>query len=268
MDLEALRKKKLFCLDMDGTIYLDCTIFDGTLDLLKKVRARGGKILYLTNNSSKGVDTYVEKLSRIGIPALADDFITSTDATVAYIRKNCPDTLFYVCGTASFVRQLRAEGVRVVTEYTEEADGVITSNDTEINFEKMVAVSKILTLRPDSIYLATNPDPACPASFGYVPDCGSFTVGFFNATGRMPLFIGKPQPEMLLTAMDKFGYRKEETVMVGDMLGTDILAGNNAGVDSILLFSGGTSHEKAAASEIKPTYAFENIRELCDALGE
>lgn len=266
MKSELLADKKLFLMDMDGTIYLDETLFPGTQDFLSRVRARGGRALFVTNNSSKSVDAYVEKLCRIGIPATPQDFVTSTDATVDYVRKHHPDTLFYAMGTHSFVRQLRAGGVRVVTRYTPRASGVITSNDTELTFRKLSDVSRILTERADAVYLATNPDPACPASFGFVPDCGSFSVGFHNATGRDPVFLGKPQPQMLFSAMERTGFSAEQTVMVGDMLHTDIEAGNNAGVCSVLLFSGGTTRAMYENSAIRATCTFENIRELADAL--
>ncbi len=262
-DMEKLKKVRLFCLDMDGTIYLDNDLFDGTLDFLAYVKKIGGKALFLTNNSSKGIDKYVEKMARIGISATAEDFITSTDATILYIKENYPEILFYAMGTESFVRQLVAAGLRVTTEIGDDFDkigGVLISNDTELTFKKLDDVSRLLTR--GAIYLATNPDPACPTAYGYVPDCGSFAQGFFNATGKMPHYIGKPEPTMIEMAMKKYGYKKDETAMVGDMLKTDILAGNNAGVSSILVLSGGTDEEKLAASEIRPLYVFKNIRSL------
>ena len=265
-DMEKLKQIRLFCLDMDGTIYLDNDLFDGTLDFLAYVKRIGGKALFLTNNSSKGIDKYIEKMARIGIETTAEDFITSTDATILYIKEKHPDVLFYVMGTASFVSQLEAAGLCVTTdiERFDEIGGVLISNDIEITFKKMDDVSRLLTR--GAIYLATNPDPACPTAYGYVPDCGSFAQGFFNATGKMPHYIGKPEPTMIEMAMKKYGYQKSETAMVGDMLKTDILAGNNAGVSSILVLSGGTDKEKLAASEIRPTYVFENIRALLSEL--
>ncbi len=264
--VENLKQIRLFCLDMDGTIYLDNDLFDGTLDFLAYVKRIGGKALFLTNNSSKGIDKYIEKMARIGIEATAEDFITSTDATVLYIKEKYPEILFYAMGTESFVRQLLDAGLSVTTDISrfDEIGGVLISNDIELTFKKLDDVSRLLTR--GAIYLATNPDPACPTAYGYVPDCGSFAQGFFNATGKMPHYIGKPEPTMIEMAMKKFGYKASETAMVGDMLKTDILAGNNAGVSSILVLSGGTDEEKLAASDIRPTYVFKNIRALLDAL--
>lgn len=265
--MEKLKQIHLFCLDMDGTIYLDNDLFDGTLDFLAYVKSIGGKALFLTNNSSKGIDKYIEKMARIGISATAEDFITSTDATILYIKENHPNVLFYAMGTVSFVAQLREAGLKVTTEIGDDFDaigGVLISNDIELTFKKLDDVSRLLTR--GAIYLATNPDPACPTAYGYVPDCGSFAQGFFNATGKMPHYIGKPEPTMIEMAMKKFGYKANETAMVGDMLKTDILAGNNAGVSSILVLSGGTDEAKLAASDVRPTYVFKNIRALLTEL--
>ena len=110
--MSSLKEKKLFLLDMDGTIYLDDDLFDGTLDFLAYVKSIGGRYLFLTNNSSKGVDKYIEKLARLGIESVADDFLTSTEATIAYLRtKN--HRKIYAFGTESFRRQLSAAGFNV-----------------------------------------------------------------------------------------------------------------------------------------------------------
>ena len=114
--LSEISKKRLFLLDLDGTLYLDETLFDGTLPFLSRVREIGGRALYLTNNSSRGVGAYIEKMARLGITATEDDFLTSTDATVRYIEKFHPGTLFYVAGTRSFCGQLSAAGIPVTTD--------------------------------------------------------------------------------------------------------------------------------------------------------
>ena len=134
-------------------------------------------------------------------------------------------------------------------------------NDTELTFKKLDDVSRLLTAGVDA-YIATNPDWVCPTSFGYVPDCGSFAWMLEKATGKAPYFIGKPRPEMLLLAMEKYGYTKEESLMVGDRVYTDIASGYNAGVDTVLVLSGEGTVKDAESSDTKPTYILENIREL------
>ena len=258
--MKKLENKKLFLLDMDGTIYLDNDLFDGTLDFLEKVKKNGGRYLFLTNNSSKSVDAYVNKLNKLGINSTKDDFLTSTDATILYINNNFKGKKFYSMGTASFTEQLKDAGVNVTTELSDDIFGLVISNDQELNFKKLEHAC-ILLLR-GAEYIATNPDWVCPTSFGYVPDCGSFAQMLEHATGRMPLFIGKPKPEMILLAIEKYGYEKSECVMIGDRVYTDIASGYNAGIDTVLVLSGEGTVADAEKSDTPPTYIMENIREI------
>ena len=259
-----LKNKKFFLLDMDGTLYLDDDLFDGTLDFLSEVRNKGGRYLFLTNNSSKGTDAYVSKLRRIGIEAASEDFLTSTEATILYINNNYPDKKFYVCGTESFISELKNRGVKVTTTLDNDVFGLVLSNDQEITFKKLDDMCRLL-LR-DIVYIATNPDWVCPTAYGYVPDCGSFAEMIFRATGKKPVFIGKPQPDMLLLAMDRFDYTKEETLMIGDRVYTDIASGYNAGVDTVLVLSGEGTREDAELSDTKPTYIMDSIKNLYESI--
>lgn len=256
-----LSEKKLFLLDMDGTIYLDTTLFDGTLDFLSKVKEKGGRYLFVTNNSSKSTAAYVEKLAKIGISSAEEEFLTSTDATCSYILEKYPDKKFYSFGTSSFTEQLRKSGITVTTELEDDIFGLVISNDTEITFKKLDDASRLITER-DLVYIATNPDWVCPTSYGYVPDCGSFCDILKRATGKEPIFIGKPQPEMLLAAIKRFGVSKEDAVMVGDRLYTDIASGVNAGIDTVFVLSGEGTLKDLESSDVKPTYVLDNIREL------
>ncbi len=255
-----LKDKRLFLLDMDGTIYLDNDLFDGTIDFLNEVKAKGGRYLFVTNNSSKSTDAYVKKLASIGIEADEDDFLTSTDATILYILGKYPGRKFYCFGTQSFFEQLSNAGINVTTTLSDDIDGIVMGNDNELNFKKLEDACKLLL--EDIIYIATNPDWVCPTSFGYVPDCGSVAEMLWRATGKRPHFIGKPRPEMLLVAMEKYGYRKEECVMIGDRVYTDIASGYNAGIDTIFVLSGEGTLADAESSDTPPTYIMKNIREI------
>lgn len=256
----SLKEKKFFLLDMDGTIYLDNDLFDGTLDFLSAVKSSGGRYLFVTNNSSKSTDAYVKKLERIGISATEEDFLTSTDATCLYLKRY-EGKKFYVSGTKSFEAQLKNEGIITTTEIEDDIFGIVMGNDTELTFKKLDDVCRLLTER-EIVYIATNPDWVCPTSYGYVPDCGAVAEMIKRATGKSPIFIGKPKPEMLLLAMEKFGYTKDETLMIGDRVYTDIASGYNAGVDTVLVLSGEGTVKDAESSDTKPTYILENIREL------
>lgn len=258
--MTSLKDKKLFLLDMDGTIYLDDFLFDGTLDFLGRVKEMGGRYLFVTNNSSKSVSAYVEKLNRIGIMAVEDDFLTSTDATILYIKEKYQGRKLYSFGTESFTNQLRASGIDVVTDIEDGIFGIVMGNDNELTFKKLEDACKLLL--NDIVYIATNPDWVCPTAFGYVPDCGSVAEMLFRATGKRPRFIGKPEPEMLLLAMEKYGYKKDEAVMVGDRLYTDIASGYNAGIDTVFVLSGEGTLDDLKETKTPPTYVLSNIREL------
>lgn len=252
---------------MDGTIYLDSTLFAGTLDFLSEVKKKGGRYVFVTNNSSKSTTAYKDKLCRIGINAHEEDFFTSTDATILYIKDKFPGRKFYSFGTKSFTKQLSDAGIPVCEDIEEDIFGIVISNDNELTFKKLEDASRLL-LRENIEYIATNPDWVCPTSFGYVPDCGSIAEMLWRSTGKKPHFIGKPQPDMLLITMDKLGYTKDECVMVGDRVYTDIAAGYNAGIDTVFVLSGEGTLEDARASQTPPSYIFDGIADLLRAIKE
>ena len=237
-------------------------MFDGTIDFLNKVKEKGGRYLFLTNNSSKSTDAYVNKLNRLGIEAKEEDFLTSTDATILYLNNNYPGKKFYCFGTASFYEQLVKGGVEVTREPETDVFGIVMGNDSELSFKKLDDTCRMLSTKKDMVYIATNPDWVCPTAYGYVPDCGSVAWMIEKATGRAPLFIGKPKPEMILLALKNFGYEKDEAVMVGDRVYTDIASGYNAGIDTVFVLSGEGTMLDAENTDTKPTYIMQNIREL------
>lgn len=259
----ALRNKKLFLLDMDGTIYLDEELFDGTKELLSYINTSGGRYLFLTNNSSKGIDKYMEKLARMGITAGREDFLTSVDATIrALLLKKYK--MIYVFGTQSFFSQLREAGLPVTMRLQDDIDCLCIAYDTELTYQKLEDACILLGRKID--YIATNPDWVCPTSYGFVPDCGSVCEMLFRATKRRPLVIGKPQPAMALLALQRTGFRAEEAVLLGDRVYTDIACGVNAGIDTVFVLSGEGTRQDLEHSEVRPTYIFENVRELYEAL--
>ena len=262
-DINELRKKKLFLLDMDGTIYLDNDLFDGTIDFLEYVKEIGGKYMFITNNSSKSVDKYVEKLESLGIEACEDDFLTSTNATVLYLKDKSYKKI-YAFGTKSFKEQLLEAGLPIVDTLEDDIDCLCMGFDTELTFKKLEDACILLGRGVD--YIATNPDWVCPTWYGYVPDCGSVSEMLYNATKRRPKFIGKPEPTMVELAMKKTGYKKEETAVMGDRLYTDIASGVRAGVSTLFVLSGEGTEEDILTSEEKPQFVYESIKEIYEDL--
>jgi len=136
-------------------------------------------------------------------------------------------------------------------------------NDTELNFKKLYDISEMLCTR-ELPYIATNPDYVCPTEFGSVPDCGSVCDMIFNATGKRPIFIGKPEALMPELAMEMTGYGKTETAIIGDRIYTDIKSGMNAGIVSILVMSGETTQEILENSADKPDFVLPSGKELLE----
>ena len=262
--MHRLSRKRLFLLDMDGTIYLSETLFDGTLDFLRRVRETGGRYLFLTNNSSRGTDSYIAKMRRLGIDTAAEDFLTSADAAAIHLRKTAPDETYYVCGTESLKRQLRAAGLRVAGG-TDDATALLLGYDTELTYRKLEDCC--ILLGRGVPYLATHPDLVCPTWYGYAPDCGSVIAMLKTATGREPqTVIGKPQPAMALLAMEKYGCSRDETCLIGDRVYTDIACGVNAGIDTVFVLSGEGVEADIAKYGVRPTWIFPDIRAVLNTM--
>ena len=263
--MAELTDKRLFLLDMDGTLYLDDALFPGTLPFLRRIREKGGRYLFLTNNSSRGADAYVEKLRLLGIESTPEDFLTSVDALILFLRKgDYQGKPLAAAGTESFRSQLRQAGFPVTAD-RDEAEVLICGFDTELTFQKLEDACILLNRGVE--FLATNPDWVCPTWYGYVPDCGSVCEMLFRATGRRPKVIGKPQPEMALLAMESTGFSPEETVLVGDRLYTDIACAANAGIDSVLVLSGESSRKDLKTSEVQPRWVLQDVAELAEVMG-
>lgn len=260
MDVSELKDIKLFLFDMDGTLYLGDRLFDFTKELLSKIRQSNARYLFMTNNSSKSVSAYVEKLERLGIKAEYDDFMTSSQATVYYLQNNLPNAKLYVCGTKSLKDELSANGF-TVTEDIDKTEVIIMGNDTELTFKKFDDICRILTAR-DVPYIATNPDYVCPTEYGFVPDCGSVCDMIYNATKKRPVVIGKPTALMPQLAMQKYGVLPEQTAVIGDRIYTDIKSGINAGCVTVLVMSGETTNEVLEKSADKPDFVFDTAEEL------
>ena len=259
-----LSSKKLWLFDMDGTIYKDQFLFDGTLELLEFIKQQGGQIVFITNNSSKSVQEYININKAIGIDSEFENYFTSSQATILYIKQNFPGAKVYCQGTTSLIKELLQEGIDV-TQNVEKVDVVLLGFDTELTTVKLRNTCEILT-EQDVAYIATNPDLACPVSFGFVPDCGSISIMIKNATGKYPKFIGKPEATMIDIVIDKFGYSKDDAVVIGDRLYTDIQSGVNAGVTTICVLTGEATVESIKERETKPTYTIQSVKEIYEML--
>ena len=264
--MNRLNKTKLYLFDMDGTLYLGNRLYSFTKDLLQKIRESGRKYMFVTNNSSKSVTDYIRKLENMGIMAQYEDFVTSSQATAYYLSKHHRGDRLFVCGTQSLKTELSQAGF-VITENPDEIDCIVMGFDTELTFQKLEIISRLLCTR-DIPYIATNGDYVCPTEFGSVPDCGSVCDMLYNATGKRPMVIGKPATLIPQLAMEKTGYTKEETAVIGDRLYTDIKCGLNAGILSVLVLSGETNRQMLAESDVKPDVVLDDASAIIKILGK
>ena len=259
-----LNNKKLWLFDLDGTVDVEEKVFDGAFDLFARIKELGGRYVFITNNSSKSVRDYIEKVNNLGIQAGEDEILTSAMAAVSWLKHYYPDAKVYCQGTGSLIYELKKSGIDI-TEKVEPVDVVLVGYDMELSMDKIKNTCEILNTQ-DPVYVATNPDMVCPVKFGFIPDCGSICNMIEQATGKKPIYLGKPEKNMIDIAREKFGCSKEETIIIGDRLYTDILAGLNAGVSSACVLTGEATIDEIKAGDIKPDFVFESVKNIFEAI--
>ena len=260
--MRDLLKKKLFLFDIDGTIAIGDTLYAGSRELLKHIAAIGGKAYYITNNSTRSGADYVKKfLDAFGLETTEDQFITSGYMTICFLKEHYADKKIFVLGTASFVEELRRNGL-LVTEICEKGiDCALVAYDSELNYKKLIQISQVL-LTMDVPFYGTNPDLRCPTDFGFIPDCGAICDMVTATTDKVPIYLVKPNGEVVTRCLELSGFTPEETLVVGDRLYTDIACGINGGVDTCVVFTGEARPSDLVSTSYQPTYAFTSIAEL------
>ncbi len=262
MVTERLRRCALFLLDLDGTLYLGDEVLPGAYDLLRVLQETGRRFLYLTNNSSRAGEDYVRRLRGLGFPCAPEDVFTSGMATALYLNEHFPGRTAYVVGTPAFERELGSFGVPL-------GDGedslVVVGFDRTLTYGKLERASHLL--RRGAAFIAANPDLTCPMPGGVaLPDCGSICALLTAATGRDPLYIGKPDRRMVSLCAARAGVPNDRVCCVGDRLYTDMAAAKNAGAVSALLLSGETTEKMLDGAAVRPDFVFPNAAALAAAL--
>jgi len=252
-----IENKRLFLLDMDGTIYLGNRLFDWTLPFLEFIDKIGGEYIFFTNNSSKSKSQYLDKLAKMGIAADDSQLVTSTCAAIAYLGEHHGGQRIFPLGTAAFAAELAASGIEIGGEC---ADVLVLAYDTELTYQKIEIACKIL--RGGAAFIATNPDMVCPGEDGDLPDCGCIAQMLECATGRRPVYTGKPAPIMPRLALARSKFAPTETLLIGDRLYTDIACGNAANIDTALVLTGEATLEAAKTSPHQPTFIFNNLLDI------
>ncbi|MBQ4443918.1 MAG: HAD-IIA family hydrolase [Clostridia bacterium] len=269
MTKEELKKIKLFLMDMDGTVYIGPQKIPGAFEALETLRRNGRRICFLTNNSSRSQDQYVEHLRRYDFEASMDEVYTSALATCGYLNKHRKGAKVFALATPRVREEMRRAGVNVIEGYPTERedypDVVVVAFDTTLTYDRLYAACRYINA--GAYYVATHPDNFCPAPECNMPDMGGFIAMIEKTIDRLPdVIIGKPYAPMAEAVGEKFGLRPEEIAMVGDRLYTDIRFGVDNGFAGILVMTGETTPAMLADSPIKPTLVLDTFADVLDLL--
>ena len=244
-------------LDLDGTLYLGSALIDGALDFLVRLEERGIQRFFLSNNSSRSVTQYVEKLHGMGVPASPGDVLLSTHDLLAWLSTN-GITETYLVGTSGMQGMLEDAGISTDSG---EPEYVVLGYDTEITYEKLSTAS--VHLHRGVPMVASHPDTVCPSPEGGLPDTGAYMELFEATTGVRPEHVcGKPNAGMILHKVDEIGLRPEQCAMIGDRLYTDMEMAQRAGVQGILVLSGEATIEDLQTAPQTPSLVVGSVDEL------
>ena len=245
-------------LDLDGTLYLGDDMIEGALDFLLRLKEKGVQRFFLSNNSSKSVTQYLEKLQGMGVPAASEDILLSTHDLLAWLSANGVSET-YLVGTSGMRQMIEDAGVStdsVNPQY------VVLGYDTEITYEKLSTAS--IHLHKGVPMVASHPDVVCPSPDGGLPDTGAYMDLFEATTGVRPEHIcGKPNAGMILHKVEELGLRPDQCAMVGDRLYTDMEMAERAGVHGVLVLSGEATREALASAPQNPSLVADSVAELC-----
>ena len=250
-----LRGKKLFIFDQDGTIYLGGRPFDFAVRFIRRLREDGRRVLFFTNNASHDPSFYMEKLTRLGFSPGPEEICTSGNVTAAFLLRKRAGKRVYLMGTPELWRQFAACGVPMVngpdgklTDPEGEEPGiVVTSFDTGLTYEKLTLACDFI--RHGAEYLCTHPDFNCPTETGFVPDSGAIAAAVTASTGVKPVYFGKPYRETVDMIAEITGAGKDEMMIFGDRLYTDIATGKRHGITAALVLTGETTLADVEAAE-------------------
>lgn len=252
-----MKKYKGYLIDLDGTMYRGNEPIEAAREFVSHLHNRKIPYVFVTNNSSEPQEGVSNKLNKMGIPANPEQVVTSSTATAIYLKGLKQGARCFVIGEAGLYTTLEMEGFELTDEPY--CDYVIMGIDRNITYEKYARAC--LAVRNGAAFIATNSDTAIPTERGLLPGNGAMTSVISVSTGVMPAVIGKPEPIIMEAAVSKLALDKEKIAMIGDNYHTDIRAGINAGMDTIMVLTGVTQAEDLPGLEEKPTYHVESLRE-------
>ena len=252
-------------IDMDGVLWRGEQPLPRLPEFFDTLRELGVRFVLATNNASRTGSQYVQRLLRFGAAVNEDEVLTSPQATAAWLAANAPQARIFTIGEPGLTSELARAGLTVLPpEDAQQATHVVVGIDRGMNYGKLVEAC--LAIRAGAVFIGTNPDVTFPSERGIVPGNGATLAALEVSTGVKPIIVGKPQPEMMAQALNRMGGDASNTAVLGDRLDTDILAGQNAGLPTILVLTGVSGRAEAEAGPIRPDFILNDIGEVADAL--
>jgi NagD protein len=249
---------KAFLSDMDGVVYRGSRLIPGAADFVRRLQEGGFRFLFLTNNSEQTPLDLLRRLEGMGIGGLAEEnFITSAMATAEFLHAQRPGGTAFVIGGSGLANELYKVGFSLTEK---NPDYVVVGKTRQYNYEMIEKAVRLVA--GGARFIATNPDMVDPTEHGLEPACGSLLAPIEQATGRKAYVIGKPNALMMLIARRMLGSRTQDTVMIGDRMDTDIVAGMEAGMTTALVLSGVTTREMLEAFPWRPDHVFSDLGEI------
>ncbi len=253
-----------YLMDLDGVVYRGEDILPGAQAFVRWLNEYKKKYLFLTNNSYASRLHVVTKLQRLGIPTDASHVLIAADATVNNIAHRFPHAHIYIIGEAPLFDLVRAKDLHIANDDPATTDVVLVGLDRSFDFKKLN--DAVMAIRRGATFIAINRDATLPVTGGYIAGCGAMVAAIEASSGVTPEVIGKPQPGLLQEGMLLLQSQPEETVMIGDSIAIDILAGQRAGTQTLLVLSGNDTRASLAKASVKPTYVYDSLAALMDAI--
>ena len=255
--MEKIRSKKAFICDMDGVIYHGNKLLPGVAEFVDWLKAEKKEFLFLTNSSERAPRELQEKLNRLGLEVDQKHFYTSALATAAFVASQSPGCTAYVIGETGLINALYNAGI---TMNDVDPDYVIVGESRNYTYENILRAVKFV--QNGAKLIGTNPDLTGPTEQGIVPATGALISPIEQATGNTAYFVGKPNPLMMRTALKKLGFQREDTVIIGDRMDTDIVAGVESEIATVLVLSGVTSREEVDSFAYRPDLILNGVGDI------
>jgi NagD protein len=246
-----------YLIDMDGVLVSGRTIILGADQFIERLKARGAEYLVLTNNPLYTPRDLAHRLQTIGLDVPVERIFTSAMATARFLQSQNPAGTAFVIGESGLTEAIHSVGY-VITD--QDPDYVVLGETHTYNLELITKAIRLIA--GGARFIATNPDPSGPSEGGLTPACGAMAALIETASGVSPFFVGKPNPLMMRTALNYLDVHSEDTVMIGDRMETDILAGVESGMETVLVLSGVTHREDVARYPYQPTHVVESVADI------